>query len=369
MSALLEPLMRKQLTRKALAREALPREPIAKVPGDLVASGPPESRGLTRDTVRLLVAAREAGTVEHATFRDLPRFLDPGDLLVVNTSATIPAAIPTLDGRLLHLSTRLPGGAWVVEVRRPLGDGSAAELGARPGERLVLPGGGGAELLAGYPLDRPHPDGVRLWLAALRLPQPLLHYLGRHARPIRYAYTVGAWPLRDYQSVFATEPGSVEMPSAGRGFTPELLTALVAKGVGVTPLVLHTGVSSQDAGEPPYAEQYRVPPETAARVNATRAAGGRVIAVGTTVTRALETVTGPDGRAAPGAGWTELMVTPERGVRALDALLTGWHAPEASHLALLEAVAGQEILRASYAAALAERYLWHEFGDLHLLLP
>ncbi len=335
----------------------------------VVAAEPPEARGLARDGVRLLVARRAEQALAHATFRDLPRFLAPGDLLVVNTSATLPAAVPTLDGRLVHLSTRLPGGAWVVEVRRPVGDGSAPWPDAKPGERLAVPGGGVVELLAGYPLDRPHADGVRLWLAALRLPEPLHAYLARHGRPIRYAYAGGAWPLADYQTVFATEPGSAEMPSAGRAFTPELLTALVARGVGVTPLVLHTGVSSQDAGEAPYAEWYRVPAATAQRVNATRASGGRVVAVGTTVTRALETVAAPGGRVAPGEGWTELVITPERGVRAVDGLLTGWHAPEASHLALLEAVAGRPLLVASYAAAAEQGYRWHEFGDLHLILP
>jgi S-adenosylmethionine:tRNA ribosyltransferase-isomerase len=189
-----------------------------------------------------------------------------------------------------------------------------------------------------------------------------------HGQPIRYGYVDRPWPITSYQNVYATEPGSAEMPSAGRPFTPEMLMRLVAKGVGVTPVVLHTGVASLEADETPYPERVRVPAATAARVNAARAAGNRVLAVGTTVVRALETAAGPDGIVAPYDDWTELVVTPERGVRAVDGLLTGWHEPEASHLLMLEAIAGRALLEDSYAASLAEGYLWHEFGDVHLVL-
>jgi len=346
---------------------ALPDLPA--VPDVLAADGPPEARGLARDEVRLMVSRRTTGTVQHATFRDLPEVLAPGDMVVLNTSATRPAAVPTLDGRLVHLSTRLPGGPWLVEVRRPRGQGSAPGAAARPGERIPLPAGGSAELLAPWPLDGRRPAPVRLWLAAVRLPAEVDAYLAAHGRPIRYGYASGAWPLEAYQTVYATVPGSAEMPSAGRAFTPELLTALIARGVGVTPLVLHCGVSSPEAGEPPAPEWYDVPLATADRVTAARAAGRRVVAVGTTVTRALETATDGAGRTHPGRGWTDVVVTPERGVRAVDALLTGWHPPEASHVALLEAVAGTALLRTAYEAAVDAGYRWHEFGDLHLILP
>lgn len=342
---------------------------LSAVPDALAADGPPEARGLARDEVRLMVSRRRAGTVTHAAFRDLPEVLAPGDLVVVNTSATRPAAVPSLDGRLVHLSSRLPGGAWLVEVRRLRGEGSAPGAAARPGERIPLPAGGSAELLGPWPLDGTRPEPVRLWLAAVRLPVDVDAYLAAHGRPIRYGYAGGSWPLEAYQTVYATVPGSAEMPSAGRAFTPELLTALVARGVGVSPLVLHCGVSSPEAGEPPAPEWYDVPLPTADRVTATRAAGGRVVAVGTTVTRALETVTDAAGRTHPGRGWTDLVVTPERGVRAVDALLTGWHPPEASHIALLETVAGAALLRTAHEAAVAAGYRWHEFGDLHLILP
>ncbi|HEY1016661.1 MAG TPA: S-adenosylmethionine:tRNA ribosyltransferase-isomerase, partial [Herpetosiphonaceae bacterium] len=194
-------------------------------------------------------------------------------------------------------------------------------------------------------------------------------YLEAHGNPIRYGYAEAAWPATAYQTVYATEPGSAEMPSAGRAFTPELLTRLTAGGVQIAPLLLHTGVASLEAHEPPYEEWYRVPEPTAQLVNAARAAGRRVIAVGTTVVRALETVADERGTVHPGSGWTTLVITPERGIRAADGLLTGLHEPKASHLMMLEALAGRQHLRRTYAEALRERYLWHEFGDLHLLLP
>lgn len=363
---------------------AAPAGPLAfELPRELIATAPPEARGLGRDQVRLLVA-RPGGLAE-ATFRELPAILRPGDLLVVNVSATLPAAVPVVPGlgravappaggapggRLLHLSTRLPGGLWLIEPRLAAGAGSLPlPGGGGTGEVLGLRGGATARLLGPWP-EGTAEAAARLWLAALDVPHGDVHaWLGRHGQPIRYGADAGAWPLASYQTVFATEPGSAEMPSAGRAFTPELLTALIVGGVGVTPLVLHTGVSSQEAGEPPYPEWYRVPPETAARVNATRAAGGRVIAVGTTVTRALETVAEPDGRAHPAEGWTELVIGPDRGVRLVDGLVTGWHEPQASHLSLLTAVAGQALVEASYEAALARGFFWHQFGDLHLLLP
>jgi S-adenosylmethionine:tRNA ribosyltransferase-isomerase len=177
------------------------------------------------------------------------------------------------------------------------------------------------------------------------------------------------WPLDAYQNVYAVEPGSAEMPSAGRPFTTALVTRLVAAGVNVAPVTLHTGVSSPERHEAPYPERYRVPEATARLVNATRGWGGRIVAVGTTVVRALETVAAPDGTAAAGAGWTQLLVTPERGLRVVDGLVTGWHEPAATHLQMLEAVAGQELLERSYRTALRHGYLWHEFGDSHLILP
>jgi S-adenosylmethionine:tRNA ribosyltransferase-isomerase len=343
---------------------------VFELPSDLEAHEPPEARGLARDDVRLLVS-RPGAPPEHHAFRSLPAILDPGDLLVINTSATLPASLDATrpDGTVveLHLSTPLPAGLWVVELRQPAQPGTLPFRGDVAGECLTLPAGAHVELLARYPRSG------RLWVAVLHLPgQPpsgVEHYLGSHGRAIRYGHVDHDWPLSAYQTVYANEPGSAEMPSAGRAFTAELITALVARGVGVTPVVLHAGVGSLETGELPAPEPFRVPATTAARVNATRAAGGRVVAVGTTVVRALETVADTAGVAHPGEGWTEVIVTAERGIRVVDGLLTGWHEPAASHLLMLEAVAGRQMLDDAYRAALAGRYLWHEFGDLHLLLP
>ena len=334
------------------------------LPAQLEASVPPEARGITRDAVRLMVAYKSDNRLVHANFNELPRFLDAGDLVVVNTSGTLAAAVDATapDGTALavHLSTQLPAGLWVVELRE---DGHPFR-GAQAGWTLRLPASGEVELLAPY-----GESNGRLWVAAVRLLDPLLTYLAVHGRPITYGYVHGSWPITMYQNVYANEPGSAEMPSAGRPFTPEIITRLVAKGVGVAPLVLHTGVSSLESHEAPYAEYFRVPTHSAHLVNDTHRQGGRVIAIGTTVVRSLETVADERGRVHPGEGWTETVITPERGVHAVDGMLTGWHEPEASHLDMLEAIAGRELVEVSYDAALAEQYLWHEFGDVHLILP
>jgi len=347
------------------------------LPPELEAHEPPEARGLARDDVRLMVSYRAENCVIHRPFRDLPELLRAGDLLVVNTSGTLPAAlrVERADGTPLelHLSTRLPAGLWSVETRLP---GESDSLSTRPfydanaGETLRMPGGASCTLLAAYSRDHSMKQGHgRLWIATLAMPEQLLNYLAHYGFPIRYGYVPRAWPIEYYQTVYATEPGSAEMPSAGRAFTPEVLTQLVARGVQVAPLLLHTGVASLEDHEPPYEEEYRVPLETARLVNAAHAAGRSVVAVGTTVVRALESVTDEEGVTHPGAGWTGLVVTPARGMRAVDALLTGLHEPRASHLSMLEALASREHLELAYGEALRMGYLWHEFGDLHLILP
>lgn len=354
------------------------------LPPELEASAPPEARGLARDQVRLMVSYRTNKRVVHGHFRDLPSFLDPGDILVINTSGTMNASIPATrpNGMRveLHLSTHLPGDIWTVEVRVPDGKATKALHASVEGETLVLPDGATATLHTSYRCGcdyAGYQPGLaaggngqgRLWLATLQLPSSLPDYLARHGSPIRYGYVKHAWPGSYYQSVFVTEIGSAEMPSAGRAFTPELLTQLVARGVMVAPILLHTGVASPEAHEPPYEEFYRVPAETARLVTLARSAGKRVVAVGTTVVRALETVTDPAGATHPGEGWTCTVVTPERGIRSVNALLTGLHEPRSSHLAMLEALVGRQHLGRAYSQALRHGYLWHEFGDLHLILP
>jgi len=325
-----------------------------------------------RDEVRLMVSYASDDRVIHSRFRDLEDFLEAGDVLVINTSGTMKAALEAQreDGTALemHLSTHLPADLWIVELRRPAGASTEPFRHAEAGETLRLPEEATATLHAPYPNTPTRSEGSRLWLSTLELPRPLDEYLDRHGFPIRYGYVRESWPISYYQTVYATETGSAEMPSAGRAFTPELITRLVSRGVQFAPLILHTGVASLEGDEPPYEEFYRVPPETARLVNAARAAGRRVVAVGTTVVRALETVTGEDGITHPGESWTRLIVTPERPIRSVDAMLTGLHEPRSSHLAMLEALAGREHLRITYREALREGYLWHEFGDLHLIV-
>jgi S-adenosylmethionine:tRNA ribosyltransferase-isomerase len=338
------------------------------------APGPIEAFGRRRDDAHLLVATRSS--MVDTTFAALGEFLAAGDVLVVNMSATLPAALPVEgpafgrggpEGLLLHLGSELPGGFRLVELRTATGFGSSPFGESRPGT-VRLPGGGRGELLAPWP-PTPAEGPTRLWVARLDVPGDFLTWLADHGRPIRYDQPAEPWPIAAYQTVFATEPGSAEMPSAARGFTAELVTALVSAGVIVAPLLLHCGVSSPEAGEAPPPERYRVPAPTAGLVNAARAAGRRVVAVGTTAVRALETVTDETGTVHPGEGWTELVISPDRGVRAVDGLITGWHEPEASHLELVSAVAGPDLLERSYATAHALGYHGHEFGDFHLILP
>jgi S-adenosylmethionine:tRNA ribosyltransferase-isomerase len=344
----------------------------------LEAAEPPEARGLRRDDVRLLVSRPDVDSLNHSRFSELGAWLSPGDLLVVNTSGTLKAAVAARSGSQrfeLHLSTQMPGKFWVVEVRRPAPGGSEPWREAQAGTTYTLEGGGRVVLLAPYPLTGSLDTPSRLWMAAVELREPVLQYLERHGSPIRYNYVTRAWPASMYQTVFATEPGSAEMPSAGRPFTPELVTRLVSSGIQIAPLLLHTGVASLEDHEPPYEEYFRVSPETAERVNAARRNGHRVVAVGTTVVRALETVTDDRGMTSPGEGWTSFIVHSGRPLRAVNGIITGFHEPKATHLAIVTqamAAAGgaspSSHLERAYREASEAGYLWHEFGDSHLTI-
>jgi S-adenosylmethionine:tRNA ribosyltransferase-isomerase len=353
---------------------------------ELEAHEPPEARGTTRDDVRMLVSRTTSGDVGHHAFAELPDLLLPGDLVVVNNTATLPAAVtlPAVAGAAsmtVHFSTAMAAGDWLVELRSGSGATSAPFRGGAAGDRLDLPGG------AVLTLDRRF--SRRLWRG--RLSTAVIPYLLRHGQPIRYSYVPAAWPISTYQTIFATWPGSAEMPSASRPFTPEIVTRLVSRGIAIAPVTLHTGVSSLEGGEDPYPESFDVPAATARLVNLTRQAGGRVIAAGTTVVRALETAALPaaSGRCLSGpyqdgscyggpsagstvgaaAGWTSHVVTRDSGVAVVDGLLTGLHEPQSTHLWMLAAFTTEEMLRRCYQAAAENGYRWHEFGDVHLLLP
>jgi S-adenosylmethionine:tRNA ribosyltransferase-isomerase len=256
---------------------------------------------------------------------------------------------------------QLPDGSWLAELRAASDHATRPYSGGSPGQEFGLPGGARLSL-------RERVTG-RLW--RVRLSTAVVPYLLRHGSYIHYSYVERDWPGQAYQTVFAAIPGSAEMPSASRPFTPEMITRLVVRGVTIAPLTLHTGVSSLEGDEQPYPEPFDVPPATARLVNTARRAGGRVIAVGTTVVRALESaaLNNPGGELRATSGWTHHVVTPESGVRVVDGLFTGLHEPRSSHLHMLNAFAGEPLLRRCYTAAIEHEYLWHEFGDVHLLLP
>ncbi|MEP6696618.1 MAG: S-adenosylmethionine:tRNA ribosyltransferase-isomerase [Pseudonocardiales bacterium] len=352
------------------------------LPEELAAAGPPERRGVPRDGVRMLVASAAEG-LRHAHARDLPDALRPGDLAVLNTSETLPAALAGLTGDgepvAVHLSTVLPGSGrtpsaalaatsspWVVELRRSLPSGSEPSYADRSGAVITVAG------RARVDVRRSHPAGAarsRLWVADVRTPRPLGEWLGQYGEPIRYSHIRGRWPISAYRTAYGDVPGSAEMPSAGRPLTTALIRRLRQRGVEVRSLVLHCGVSSLEGGDPPHAEWFSLPSSTAVAVNRARGQGRRVVAVGTTVVRALESAVDSSGGVQAGQGWTDLVITPDRGVAVVDGLLTGWHEPAASHLWMLAALAGSALLCDSYRSALEHGYRWHEFGDVHLLLP
>ncbi len=331
-------------------------------PEGLEATLPIEARGGRRDDGRLLVSTPSGHT--HTRFRDLPDFLEPGDLIVVNDSATVPASVPAKGDPgafTLNVATQFGHRLWLAEPRW------SAD---RPGP-LPLDAGDRFETCAGdVGVIAPYPGTDRMWFVEGDLETAMAHC----GEPIRYAYVTNPQPLLAYQSIFSRVPGSAEMPNAARPFTREVVDALHRKGVNLATIRLHTGVSSLDVTEDDV-EDHPVPPEpfrvsrgTADAVNGAHERGRRVIAIGTTVVRALESAW-QDGEVRAAEGFTRVIVTPSRGVHAVDGLLTGFHDPGASHLAMLYAVAGKELVLAGYEEAVRGRYLWHEFGDSHLLLP
>ena len=328
------------------------------------ATSPPEARGLRRDEVRLLVSI-PSGHAD-SRFFELPRILQPGDLLVVNSSKTIAASLPA-DGKfgrfILNLSTNFGSGLWLAEPRWDT---------ATPGPLPISAGDSVRVAGMDVALVAAHSEIPRLWI--VKFHGDALAGTELVGTPIRYGHVAEQFPLNAYQTVFAREPGSAEMPSAGRPFSMEVVSALQDAGVELAEIVLHTGVSSLEIdegtdGRPPmYPEPFRVSAHTARKVNEARRLGRRVIAVGTTVVRALESAWST-GRVEPAHGYTRLFVRPARGVGAVDGLLTGFHEPRSTHLAMLHAIAGGTMIRDGYDHAIEGGYLWHEFGDSHLILP
>jgi len=331
-------------------------------PKSLEANAPPELGGRARDSVRLLATGSDRSS--HHRFGELPDLLEPGDLVVVNESATVPASLEVTSAErtlVLNLCTRYGPNLWLAEPRWGV---------ARPGPVPMRPGATLSAAGARFFAVAPYPGIDRLWF--FRTEGSVGDAMRLAGRPIQYAYAAGSFPLESYQTIFARVPGSAEMPSAGRPFSSRVVDRLHARGVGLAPIVLHTGVSSLESEEhgpeepPVYPEPFDVPKETAERINATRCAGGRVVAVGTTVLRALETASS-HGRVVPLRGFTTLTLGAGRPARSVDALITGFHDPRTSHLALLFEFAGETRVRSAYREAVRARYLWHEFGDSHLI--
>ncbi|MBE9169737.1 S-adenosylmethionine:tRNA ribosyltransferase-isomerase [Pleurocapsales cyanobacterium LEGE 06147] len=340
------------------------------LPPELSAQAPAERRGIARDAVRLLIIHRDSFEVEHSRFDRLGTFLRPDDLLVFNSSRTLPAilngcAIPNGPCLQVRLAQRLPDDTWLALLLCQRSN--SFDCGLQSGLELKF----GQNLTATVG-DR-DPNIPRLW--QLRFSQSgtaLMNLLYRLGQPIRYEYVAAPWDLDDYQTVYAKEPGSAEMPSAGRAFTWKLLFDLKRRGIETTDIVLHTGLSSYmddelDARHPVSEEAYFISEAAAKKINQTRQAKGRIIAVGTTVVRALESASDGQGQIKPGQGYTRLHITADRALQTVDGLLTGLHEPQASHLDLLAAFLPPAIIQSAYTQAIQQGYLWHEFGDLNLI--
>lgn len=336
------------------------------LPPELEAREPAEYRGMRRDQVRLLVLPRFEGEVIHTRFSALGELLRAGDLLVANKSRTVPGLLRANDQRgesvEVRLAQRRSDRSWDALLLR------GREHIGRAGMLLNF----GQDLLAR--VDDRRPDLPFLWqLHFNHCCLDLLDRIYRLGEPVRYNYVKDALPIDLYQTVYAGEPGSVEMPSAGRAFTWELLLRLRRRGVGFASILLHTGLSSTrddevDATHPNYEEEFEVPESTARAVNETHRSGNRVIAIGTTAVRALETAARADGTIDPQRGWTRLHIDRTHRLLAVEGLITGLHEPHASHLDLLSAFVEPARLQAAYLAAIEHGYLWHEFGDMNLIV-
>jgi S-adenosylmethionine:tRNA ribosyltransferase-isomerase len=343
------------------------------LPPELSAKEPPERRGIRRDQVRLLVIDRATGNIEHSRFDKIDNYLRKNDLLVFNSSRTLPASMRGCECGATHgpcmevrLAEHLPDDSWLALLLCEQGDPFGCGL--REGMQIDFAEGLNARVMA---RDENIP---RLWKLRFSISgTQLVDLIYRLGKPIRYEYISAPWDLNYYQTVYAKEPGSAEMPSAGRAFTWKLLLDLKRRGIDTAYLVLHTGLSSYmddelDAQHPASEEEYFVSATTAEKINQARANGGRVIAVGTTVVRALESVASETGQVKEKQGYTRLKIDNRHRLKAVDGLLTGLHEPQASHLDLLSAFLPAQKIGAAYQEAIANKYLWHEFGDLNLIL-
>ena len=326
------------------------------LPEELIAQTPLEQR----DASRLLLLSRETGEIRHKHFFDLPNYLNAGDCLVLNDSRVLPARL---------MGNRLTGGAVEVVLLRDLGEGQWECLTrpgrkTRPGTELTF----GDGLLTATVTDalddgnkvlQFHYDGIFL---------EILDQLGKMPLP---PYIKAELQDRErYQTVYSREVGSAAAPTAGLHFTEELLNQIRAKGVKVCFVTLHVGlgtfrpVKEEDILDHVMHSEYcMIPEETARIINETKSAGGRVIAVGTTSCRTLESFTEPDGTVIPKGGWTDIFIYPGYTFKCIDALVTNFHLPESTLIMLVSALAGRENILHAYETAVKERYRFFSFGD------
>jgi S-adenosylmethionine:tRNA ribosyltransferase-isomerase len=343
------------------------------LPPELSAKEPPERRGIRRDQVRLMVIDRATRKIEHTRFDKIDNYLRPGDLLVFNSSRTLPASMRGCECSETHgpcmevrLAERLPDDSWLALLLCEKGDPFGCGL--HPQMQIQF-----SKELAATVVDRDARIPCLWRLRFTKSGTELVDLIYRLGKPIRYEYVSAPWDLDYYQTVYAKEPGSAEMPSAGRAFSWKLLLDLKRRGIDTAYLVLHTGLSSYmddelDAQHPVSEEEYFIGATAADKINRTRQSGGRIIAVGTTVVRALESIVDDKGRLSEAHGYTQLKIDNLHQLKAVDGLLTGLHEPQASHLDLLSAFLPPKQIRAAYEEAIARKYLWHEFGDLNLIL-
>lgn len=339
------------------------------LPQHLACPKPTEDRNMRRDEVRLLVTTN-SGNIEHTTFNHLTTFLQKGDVLVVNTSATIPSALHVLlpgnkKGKL-HISTKINGKKWLVEIREITGNKTMRWKEGKEGMIFKLPSGSWIKLKKKF---YKNDQWLDLWIVDFNSNQLVEDYLAANASPIQYEKLDREYPLSYYQTFFSFHPGSSEMPSAGRGFTSELIAALLRKGITLAPILLHTGVSSLEESETPYPEFMEIDPVSASIINTAKSERRRIIAVGTTAIRAIETAVSDDGVLMPYRGNTSLFIDESYSMKITDGLLTGFHEPRASHLNMLQSISNYEHIYKAYQEATNTGYFWHQFGDLHLILP
>ena len=341
------------------------------LPQNLSAREPPERRrGRRRDAVRLLVISRRTGDVTHSCFERLCDFLVPGDLLVFNASRTLPALLSGWRDSdkakvEVRLASHLSDNSWLALIRS--GPENCPVLEER---NSVI----SFEFGLNARLESPHREIPGMWKVRFSASgAELIDLIYRLGEPVRYQYVSKPWELNYYQTIYARDPGSAEMPSAGRAFTWKMLLQLRKMGIETAFITLHTSLSSYlddelDRRHPTIAEEYSIGTQTALKIGAASCAGKRIIAVGTTVVRALESAAQADGIVRAGHRYSGLMITPDYLLRVTDGILTGLHEPTASHLELLSAFISPMFLNEAYIGAVQLRYFWHEFGDLNLII-